>query len=652
MRILITTLLLSFVLPLMAQKHNAFYDAQALKRKALNNKVTVNQEVLQILYRNANLKQASVSVKELQQIYKQNPFIAPYLNFQRDNQGGVNNVVFGQRGFGGGDNLSSNGMGLNPSTFLLGLTDFLVQRTKQELHIAFFKEFNKKVKKSEELRLLFPQTTETLITIEEEIYRFNAFWDALRESFVDDLGQLPDNLGNYFQESSKIKDPRIRALGADCFEVIDMLKLKRPPTDVIRYLGNEALLQTINYKKAPMQRLQTSLQLVALFSESLEYLDDSKYWVSPERFGDLIRDTMQTDLFLGFIYQKGKDISLGKHTLGKHLVDLRKKSLDIRLFLRTVKKFVEDGQQLFMKVQDLRRQMRNARRGNAKELTAAEKHYNFYSFTEQTINLIDYAYEFKRKLVNDSMPKVDSLYHRYVGVLYDLNKMIYDIQEKKYAVAIIEAIQIIDKLIPSDQFQCERKVLMKYGSFIAMAIRAKTPKEVSQAIESFALPPGSSAIKKFSKFSISLNAYVGAAGGYEYLRGVQEQPFYSIATPIGVGFNWGFKQAGSISIFASIIDIGALTAFRFDPNNTVGQTPLPDFKIENVFAPGGYLVYGVPKFPLAIGIGAQMGPNLRTVTNNGATFQTSGWHLAGFLAVDIPITNLYSTSKKYKTCKR
>ncbi len=65
------------------------------------------------------------------------------------------------------------------------------------------------------------------------------------------------------------------------------------------------------------------------------------------------------------------------------------------------------------------------------------------------------------------------------------------------------------------------------------------------------------------------------------------------------------------------------------------------------------MVYGVPKYPLSIGIGAQMGPHLRTVRDNGgAVMQTNGWRLGAFIAVDIPIVNLFTTSKKYKACKK
>ncbi|MFK7797188.1 MAG: hypothetical protein AB8E82_07015 [Aureispira sp.] len=641
--------LLGLALNSFAQKHQAFYDAEKIKNKANQGRIMVDAEVMAIL---SKYLAPGLSVEEVKAAYSQNPFIGNYLAFESFNPAAVTMKAI-QRGYSEGDGgLNTNGMSLDPALFVAGLADFLVQRTKEELHIAFFKDFNKKIKESEELQILFPQTTETILTIESEIYRFNAFWEALRESFIQDLEVLPESLSNYFQQSSKIKDPLVRVLGADCFEIISMLKLKRPPMDIIEYLGERALIHTLEIEgNDQLADFQATLKLIHLFSESMEYIDKSKYWVNPEQFGDMLRDTLQTDFFLGLVYQKGKDLKVGPSTLGTYMTTMRGDKLAIQLFLRTLRKFIEEGHLLFGQVQETNRKQKNASRGNGQPMTKTEKNHNFYSFAEKTINLIDYALKIQRHFVPDSLLQQQSMYDDYIGSARSINKMIYDIQEQKYAVAIIEAIQVIEKLTPDSVLQCEQKLLMKYGSFIAMAVRATTPKEVSQAIEAFALPPGSAAIKKFSDFSIAINAYVGLSGGYEYLDGMEQTPYYAIATPIGISASWGFRDAGSLSIFASILDIGALTAFRFDPNNANTTNPLPDLKFENVFAPGAYLIYGVPKYPLSIGIGGQIGPNLRTVTGvNGAVMQTSGFRLGAFITVDIPITNIYSTNRKYKLC--
>lgn len=260
------------------------------------------------------------------------------------------------------------------------------------------------------------------------------------------------------------------------------------------------------------------------------------------------------------------------------------------------------------------------------------------------------GYNFKKQLVGATTEQ-DSIVDRYLGIVGDLNTLGLNIRKKHYTSAVINTLVIIEKLLPQDDYACERKNLMKYGSFIATAVQAKSSKEVSQAISAFALPPGGSAIKKYSRFSLAINAYVGLSAGQEHLDGIGASSFYSLATPIGVSFNWGFKGAGSISILASAIDLGALTTFLFEAEGEDNVSELPELKMENVFAPGAYLIYGVPKYPLSIGVGAQLGPNLREVTNASLNIdKTSGWRWGAFIAVDIPIVSLYSSNKYYKKC--
>ncbi len=93
---------------------------------------------------------------------------------------------------------------MHNTTFLLGLTDILEGRTKMELNIAFFRELQKAINNSEEMRYLFPTTEKVLLQIDNDIYQFKAFWEALRESFIKDLDNLVYNLDDYVQLSSRI----------------------------------------------------------------------------------------------------------------------------------------------------------------------------------------------------------------------------------------------------------------------------------------------------------------------------------------------------------------------------------------------------------------------------------------------------------------
>ncbi|BDS12151.1 hypothetical protein [Aureispira anguillae] len=622
-------------------------------RLAIGNNEMQKETFYQILARNFSQEEMGLTHREIVAAYQDNPFIAPFLT-ENIGEDIVFNGATGQRALGPLAGASS-GLGLPGSTFLMGLTDFLVKRTKQELTIAFFRDFQKIVKRSEEMQYLFPTTSKVLLKIDENIYQFKAFWEVLRESFLADLEDLVYNLDEYIQQSSRIKKPVIRHMMSDFFKVIELFYDKTTPADVIHYLAEDAYLHIITPNEDSSQfvpTLQSSLELLGILSGSLEDKDANGYWVKPDLIVEMIKKPMVTSLYLGLIYQQGKDIKMGDKTFAEYLAPLsiKENAGKVRNLLNTSKAFLDEAKSLERLAKDMRKKANDRRRNkNAAPLTDADKEMeydDYFDFTQGICEMVLYAHDFKKEIVGSSN-KEDSLVHTYLSIIGDINGMALDVRKKHYTSALVNTLFIIEKLLPKDKFACERQVILKYGTFIATAVKAKTASEVSDAISAFALPPGGSAIKKYSKFSIALNAYVGLSAGQEILKDVGANPYYAVTTPIGVTFNWGFKNYGSIGILASVLDIGALTAFRFEDDNV---SDLPDLKFENVLAPGGYLVYGVPKYPIAIGIGAQLGPNLRSVTNGSLVTQTSGWRWGAFIAVDIPIVSVYTTNKNYKQC--
>ncbi len=591
--------------------------------------------------------------------YKENPFIAPFLSEELMKGLTSNNVVdltkVRAQARGSLDAVGT-GLGLPGSTFLLGLTDFLVGRTKQELNIAFFIELRKALNNSEEMRFLFPTTKNVLLEIDDNIYQFKAFWELLRESFLMDLDNLVYNLDDYVQFSERIKDPLARHLMSDLFKVTELIYEETTPANVITYLAEDSYLQVLDStddRTGYLVHLQDHLKVLGVISKSLEKKEGSGYWVDPQRIVELLRDPVTAVFYLGFLYEEGKTLNIGNQSLAQHLSVLVDNRDRIRQLLNTFKLFLNEASKLERLADYIRTENNSNRRSRtAVPLTPAQieaEHQNYFKFTEGICELFTYANAFKIQLMGPSA--LDTVVTRYLSIASDLNTITLEIKRQQYTSALVHSLFVIEKLLPQDSFQCERQVLLKYGTFIATAVGAKTPEEVSNVIAAFALPPGSSAMKKYAKFSIALNAFVGLSAGQEILnQGLGSNPYYAVATPIGVSFNMGFNNYGSVGVLASLIDVGALTSLRFQDNST---SDLPDLKLENVFAPGAYLVYALPKYPIAVGFGAQLGPNLRSVTDNNLNVvQASGWRWGAFLAVDIPIVSFYNSASRYKACPK
>jgi len=190
----------------------------------------------------------------------------------------------------------------------------------------------------------------------------------------------------------------------------------------------------------------------------------------------------------------------------------------------------------------------------------------------------------------------------------------------------------------------------RYGLFMANMAGAKSPEEVEEILENVTLPVGSSSIKKNARFNVSLQSYLGAyylpnpASGD--LATAWNDPF-GVHAPIGISFSTGFGRAGSVSLFGSLLDIGAVVDYRLRSEQVVKDdgsmttATVRDYKIQlgQIFSPGAYLVYGFPfKLPLAFGLGSQYGPGLTQLkTDGGTVLNNPKWRFNLFLSVDMPL---------------
>jgi len=183
-------------------------------------------------------------------------------------------------------------------------------------------------------------------------------------------------------------------------------------------------------------------------------------------------------------------------------------------------------------------------------------------------------------------------------------------------------------------------------------------------IETFALPPGSSRIKRQSLFNVSLNASCGLFVGNEVIKGVDpDKPLgqlnsYGLTAPIGISISKGYRylpwpmseipwfrsEAGwSSTWFISFVDIGSVAAYRFT-NETADQ--VPTIQLRDIFSPGLFWSLGIPKSPLSFTLGAQVGPNLRKVNDTTNDYSKNTYtRYSASICVDLPVLNLYTKSK-------
>jgi hypothetical protein len=556
-----------------------------------------------------------------------------------------------------------------------GFAKFLVKRSKEELTVSFFSRFYELIKKDEykDARTLFPQTYATLSAIGDEIYNYQAYINILRESFEKDLNGLLANLPKVITDGRYAKlfndHPGLKAICLSSIYIGNGLLNKQNPGQIIADYDITLLdnLTDPNIKGAT--------QTLQLFSESLRSNSIDHYWVSTDSLKLLINDPIALQIYFGLIYQKADGIKYKNNSL-REILD---KFYDAPDELRKVTFFIQG----FAKQANIVKTNIDNLAGKDKDKLNYNDYYNYYN---SALDLIEYGSNYYQLpgLGDPYKPGLD--FQKAIGIARSGGNVALDINRGNYSSALINFFGIYTFAFPNYDEELQsiiddgntssavkanatlfkgsynkiQKFLLNYGSFIAAVVQAKNSDDVSKAIETAALPSGSSRIKRETSFNVALNAYTGLFLGNESIQDVKNVHFinsYGLTAPIGVSISWGlhsflppFSGTGhaSSSIFISLIDIGAVAAYRFKDDTTA---QVPTIKLKNIFSPGVFLSLGIPKTPLSVNLGAQMGPNLRQINNNTSITPSDDssnkiyWRYSISLVVDLPLLNLYTRSK-------
>lgn len=184
---------------------------------------------------------------------------------------------------------------------------------------------------------------------------------------------------------------------------------------------------------------------------------------------------------------------------------------------------------------------------------------------------------------------------------------------------------------------------VRAASFAAGLAEAEDPADARRAIELIVAPVGGYGRKREAGAGVyvTLNSYVGAGGGVEVSWGAVEEADGTAecgARPAGAAFpmaTLGLDLGGpvgggwSLGAHVSALDLGGLAAARFDASDTEATR----VNVTQVFAPGAWLVLGTSHAPFAFGLGAEATPALREDGSTGQPLNTV--RVSAFVAMDL-----------------
>lgn len=617
--------------PLLLDSISPFNDAFALQfyieRK--------NKKVLTVLGKYAGTKINSIQTAKGIFSERDNPFIHQYIkDITELSEVELQSVSEPPKGLGG---LPS------PTAIFDALGTFIAQRFKQELNIAYLDEFRKRLGDQRELQLLFPKTH--MVFLNNDPYKFSTYLTTLRESFEEDLRNSLFNITEFL----KTKEPDVEEEKKQTFmmvllglELASSAKSATHPADVIDSLNVRSFIGS-----DPNTNFKSAIKLLALISRNLRAVNLSDGWIKPNELGEFKENKVALELFAGLVFAREsknlKEIFFG----GKSLKDLILPEASNGAFATTSKMddFTDYIESLAAKISIVQEHisMLKDKRKQGDKLTFVD--YNSYLVT--AVDVVEIGLDISMFVGADASQKVQEI----ISFAKTTTKTTLEISEnvtaKQYGLALVNSVALINTVLPNSKFKTE---IIEYGNFMVAVVNAKSSQEIVQALEVAALPVGSYRIKRSSKFSVSFNSYAGLSGAYEVLKSSDEHldgkdAFRGIfAAPIGLAINFGnVEKTGdngwSCSLFVPVIDLGAVVSFRLGDD----QDALPELNLNNVIAPGGYLVFGFKNTPISLGLGVQRGPKVRKISEGQVVLnESNSLRFGGFLAVDIPIFNFYT----------
>ncbi|MFS4448405.1 hypothetical protein [Maribacter sp. 2307UL18-2] len=553
------------------------------------------------------------------------------------------------------------------------LSTVVAKRFKEELTLAFLEDFKDKLKKQKYLAQIFPNAYNVLLN--ENIFNTSLWLTTFRGAMDEDLKILPENVPvvlEAIKNSVNLKGDTKKLLS-------HALSLYRPALQFINHPEKSyANIQELTDAIVPLIEgnlgEENSVKGILLFSRLfLKELGDKQYsnWSSKQAISQLLRNPQMMQAYIGFTLEKYKDkLSTTSFNETQNVYDAINTGGLISKITTYLTSAVQKVNGFIVEVETLNQRRRSEKIGFSDYLDLTDKGFGIIEFlaNDDWINSF-----FQNKESNSLLNSVSQ-----ISQIISLGNSIKTaVDAKEYSKILVSLFGFIKTFIPQEALDASKTfpVIVNYANLAIGLSGAKTSEEMVAVIETAALPLQSYRLKRYSRFSISLNAYAGAFFGYERLQSAnvanKTSALIGFTAPIGVGFNWALgtpdEQTGqvpfkstertdkkgtsiredrylgkhSLSVFASLIDVGALAVYRLSDD----QTPVGDIQFQNIFAPGAQVIFGWGKTPISIGLGVQYGPSLRKVNAVDGfvspTIESRGWRYGASLIVDIPLLQLY-----------
>lgn len=574
-----------------------------------------------------------------------------------------------------------------PSAGILiqGLTNFLVDRTKQELNLAFVAKFKKQLTQNEYLTKLFPKTTTLLLN--SDLFNRSIWGEQLKNTGREDLTNLPLNLHLVLKPKLPKKQKATLEVLFIVYKALLLQEKGIVPLEIFRKthekFGFKPKDKELNINKA--------ISLAYALSECFLEPDHSGYVSSTDIH---LMSNQQMHTFINTFATKYE--TLLRNTQINIGITGCSQSKNLYHFFTNISDTTSCDFQVAKKIFTYASELSN----NYEAIKQAIARLNSATTTEQKItafsgilngvkNIFEIGYELVY-FANPNQLKKDAFFEKVQPYIDRANELAQLVLRRNYAgilVALSDILTqhlqiVIDKkeknwenLPDSNRRQkkvrkqaCKKfipsattlKKIIFWGGLLAEVASLDSATKVSDIIKKHAAPVGSYRVKRQARVSLTLNAFPGIFGGLNLDD--RQTIATGLTVPIGLSLNYALTNKAKskdfdfynyqgrrkfngqvLGLYLQVIDIAAPFIYQWDGGNQEGFTD--QIQWQHVFAPGAFLSYGFANIGLTLMAGVQRSPSLIKITNNDLQFGDQTWRLGLTLTYDIPIFTLFKKSK-------
>lgn len=545
-----------------------------------------------------------------------------------------------------------------------GTSQYLVDRVKEELLLAFFDQFLTKIDSSTELKALLPDTYFLLKS--NDLFHIPSMGEVWMTAFQNDLKTVPA----HFQEMV-FTHPDYAAAIKD--------------NDAVQIFGITALaLQYASEDSTPLQVLDriydenqyadsgliNSIGLASLLRKNLG-IGEEYETIDKLDFMNLMKYSNAADYFTALVYHQDQELF---------------NTLQITQKLQNeTPKFINKVAQLYSSVEKIQSfKADSLSSGFIIEQDSIEQHnHKVLKYVDAILEFVDFSMQLV--YFKDENQYFQSDYYTKIRPISEHTLIIFDAANKEeYGQMVLSSMyvlgalvegriqhlekqktQLVSKKIDGETLSKRQKRIDKeiqtleivvkdfmfYAGFMIDVIDAESSLAIKGIIEKYATPVGSYRSNRERRASVSISAYPGFYTGYE--RIVSEQQWAGvtgITAPIGFAINFGNKYAGrkrdahALGLFLPVVDIAAPFSYRWK-SDTANEGFPDDIRLHQIFSPGAYAVWGVANLPISFKLGAQYTPELRTITVATNDLQKNTWRVGLSATIDIPIFFLFRSKQ-------